>query len=179
MRNAMILFSSLLLGLQLLSSCEDKATDLPSVMSIHAIGKATAVPTQLRLPGIELEVSGNAFTMDFFDAPTAKRLGTVTDINVATETFEDGRMKGENYTLFTFEADNSTLLLHNFIDMTPISATALQAIIPADQTKYNVIAGTGRFAHASGGSTLLAFLDMTEFDIGKVGFDCHYRISFK
>lgn len=90
-----------------------------------------------------------------------------------------GHMKGENYTLFTFEADNSTLLLHNFIDMTPISATALQAIIPTDQTKYNVIGGTGRFANVSGGSTLLAILDMTEFDLGKVGFDCHYRISFK
>lgn len=179
MRNAMILFSTLILGLQLLSSCEDKAVDLPKVMSLHAVGTATATPTQLTLPGIELEVSGNAFTMDFYDAPTAKRLGSVTDINVATETFEDGSMKGENYTLFTFEADNSTLLLHNFIDMTPISATALQAIIPTEQTKYNVIGGTGRFADISGGSTLQAILDMTEFDLGKVGFDCHYRISFK
>ncbi len=150
MRNAMILFSTLILGLQLLSSCEDKAVDLPKVMSLHAVGTATA-----------------------------KRLGSVTDINVATETFEDGSMKGENYTLFTFEADNSTLLLHNFIDMTPISATDLQAIIPTEQTKYNVIGGTGRFADISGGSTLQAILDMTEFDLGKVGFDCHYRISFK
>lgn len=177
MRNAILIFSLLIGGLQFLISCEDKVADLPKVMTLHAVGTATATPTQITLPGLEIEVSGNAFTMDFYDAPTAKRLGTVTDINVATEAFEDGSMKGENYTIFTFEADNSTLLLHNFIDMTPISAIALQAVIPADKTKYNLIGGTGRFADVTGGSTLQAILDMTEFDLGIVGFDCTYRIS--
>lgn len=177
MRNAILICLTLMVSLQLFISCEDKAADIPQVMTLHAVGTATATPTQMTLPGLEIEVSGNAFTMDFYDAPTAKRLGSVTDISVATETFEDGRMKGENYTIFTFEADNSTLILHNFIDMTPISAIALQAVIPVDKTKYNLIGGTGKFAGVTGGSTLQAILDMTEFDLGKVGFDCTYRIS--
>ncbi len=175
---------SILILLAILSfgffACEDDnepSTEIPETMTLHAIGVATAQPGKTFIPGIDLEVEGNTFIMDFFDKNTGKKIGTATDINVAAETFDDGSMKGENYTIFTFDEDHSTLILHNFIDMTPIDPTTLKAIIPEEHTSYNLIGGTGRFAGISGGSTLDALLDMTDFAVGTVGFDCTYGIK--
>ncbi len=86
----------------------------------------------------------------------------------------DGSMNAENYTVFTFEDDNSTLLLHNFIEMTPIDQVTLHGVIPAAKAQYNVVGGTGRFA---GGATLDAILDMTQFAQGTIGFDCTCEVT--
>lgn len=149
----------------------------PKELTVQAVGTATGTPATALLPGVNIEVTGNAFTMDLFDKQTGELLGSVTDINVEAETFEDGSMKGENYTIFTFKEDESKIVLHNFIDMTPIDSTTLNGIIQSENTKDNVIGGTGRFADVSGGSTLNAILDMTNFAEGTVGFDCTYHIT--
>jgi len=179
--NTSKLLITLLFALSLgLVACDDEDDNRPAVpqeYTLQAVGVATATPVETTLEGIDLEVAGNAFVMDFFDKQTGKRLGTLTDINVAGETFEDGSMDAENYTVFTFEDDNSTLILHNFIKMTPIDQVTLRAVIPAAKTKYNVIGGTGRFAGATGGSTLDATLDMTQFAQGTIGFDCTYGVT--
>ena len=67
--------------------------------------------------------------------------------------------------------------MHNFIDMTPIDKVTLNGVIQPQNTKENVIAGTGKFAGVSGGSELNAILDMTKFAEGTVGFDCTYEIA--
>jgi len=162
-------------------SCEEDqdnpTPEIPETLTLHAVGVATGTPVKTQIEGIGLEVEGNAFVMDFYDKNTGERIGSLTDINVAAETFDDGSMKGENYSVFTFEEDNSTLVMHNFIDMTPIDNATLEATIQPENAEYNVIGGTGRFAGIKGGSTLDAILDMTEFANGTVGFDCVYGIN--
>ncbi len=183
MKTTKILFALLAvlsLGISGCDNDDDTATPVvPEKITLRAVGVATGTPIETTIEGVGIDVAGNAFTMDFYDEATGQRLGTVVDINVAAETFEDGSMKAENYTVFTFEEDNSTLVLHNFIDMTPIDEVTLKGVIQPGKAQYNVIGGTGRFADASGGSTLDAILDMAEFANGTIGFDCVYGVSFK
>ncbi|MBT34097.1 MAG: hypothetical protein CMO01_30915 [Thalassobius sp.] len=165
-----------------LISCDEKddnhlSPEAPKQLTLQAIGVATGIPISTVIEGVDIEVSGNAFTMDLFNKETGAHIGIVTDINVFAETFEDGSMQGENYTIFTFDEDNSTLVMHNFINMTPIDNTTLQAVIDTPKTESNVIGGTGKFAGELGGSTLNATLDMTEFAIGTIGFNCTYGIK--
>lgn len=162
------------------SSCEknlEQKTNTPTILSLQAIDLSTGMAVQKTLPGTDLEVSGNGFTMAFHDKTTGERLGYLMDINVASETLPDGSMKTENYTIFEFDADNSAIVLHNFIEMTPINPTTLEGKIPVDQTQYNLIAGTGKYAGVSGGSTLHAILDMSAFAEGTIGFNCIYDIQ--
>lgn len=181
--NTSKLFITLLFALSLgLVACDDEDDNTPAVpqeYTLQAVGVATGTPVETTLEGIDLEVAGNAFVMDFFDKQTGERLGSVADINVAAETFEDGSMDAENFTVFTFEDDNSTLILHNFIEMTPVDSVTLHGTIPTAKAKYNVIGGTGRFAGAAGGSTLDATLDMTQFAQGTIGFDCTYDVTIE
>ena len=104
-----------------------------------------AQPISTTIEGLDIEVEGSAFVIEFFDKKTGARLGTVKDIVVASEIFGDGSMKSENYTVLTFEEDNSTLVMHNFIDMFPGKGTELNTFIPLEHTASNVIGGTGRF----------------------------------
>ena len=95
--NDKLAFVSLIVTLIInLVGCSDNNTNqtyTPKELSVQAIGTATGIPTTEILPGTDIEVTGNAFTMDFFDKQTGEHLGTVTDINVKAETFEDGSMK--------------------------------------------------------------------------------------
>ena len=180
MKNTIALFALALSLILTFSSCDKNDEAVPKITdqyTLQAIGIATATPVETTIEGVGIKVAGNAFSMDLLDQKTGKHIGTVTDINVAAETFEDGSMKGENYTIFSFDEDNSTLVLHNFIDMTPLDSTTLKAIIQPENTKQNVIGGTGKFANATGGSTLNATLDMSEFSVGTIGFDCIYGIK--
>lgn len=180
MQNKLMLLLILTVSLTTLSSCEkeeDQVPTSPQRLLVQAVGVATGSPVQMSLPGTDLEVSGNAFTMNFFDPANGEKLGTLTDINVAAEAFPDGSMKGENFTIFEFSADNSSLVLHNFIDMTPLDETTLQGVIPVDKSTTNLIAGTGKYSGVSGGSTLHAILDMSAFAEGTVGFNCTYDMQ--
>ncbi len=176
-----MLYLALVTFLVVFTSCEkedEQGPSFPQQLTLQAVGIATGTPVQTSLPGTDLEVTGNAFSMNFYDPSNGEKLGTLTDINVAAETFPDGSMKGENFTIFEFEEDNSTLVLHNFIDMTPLDETTLEGVIPAEKTQSNLIAGTGKFSGASGGSSLQAILDMSAFAEGTIGFDCIYSIQF-
>ena len=182
MKNSIVIYFLIISFSYSLFSCDDyEENTTPKVeqFTLQAIGTATGLPVQTKIDGIDLEVTGNAFTMDFFNKQTGERIGSVTDINVTAETFDDGSMIGENYTVFTFDEDNSTLVLHNFIEMTPIDSVTMEAVIKKENTKTNLIGGTGRFANENGGSTLNAVLDMSEFAKGIVGFNCTYSISIK
>ena len=169
-----------------LISCNDDDGDhlppeeTPQALALNAVGTATAQPVQdFSIAGTSFQVTGNAFSMDFFDNSTGEKLGTLTDINVAAETFPDGSMKGENFTIFTFADDKGTLVMHNFIDMQPVDEATLSASIKLNDARTNVVGGTGIFEGAKGGSTLNATLDMTAFATGTVGFDCVYNITLK
>ncbi|UZR98063.1 hypothetical protein [Chondrinema litorale] len=182
MKHSFLMYILFFLFTTSLVSCDDNEDDnlspeKPKQFTLQAIGVATGIPIQTVIEGVDIEVSGNAFTMDLFNKETGTLIGSVTDINVFAETFEDGSMQGENYTIFTFDEDNSTLVMHNFIDMTPIDNTTLQAVIDAPKTESNVIGGTGKFNGELGGSTLNATLDMTEFANGTIGFNCTYGIK--
>ena len=156
---------------------ENVSEKVPGSLTLQAIGVATGIPVTEQLPGVNMEVTGNAFIMDFFDKKSGEKLGSLTDINVTADNFEDGSMNAENYTIFRFDKDNSALVLHNFIEMTPIDEVTLNGIIQPENTIYNVIGGTGKFAGIRGGSTLDAILDMTAFANGTIGFDCTYGIK--
>ncbi|RDY58648.1 hypothetical protein [Flagellimonas nanhaiensis] len=169
-----------------LISCSDDDGDYvpseknPQALSLNAVGIATAQPVQdFSIAGTGFQVTGNAFTMDFFDNSTGEKLGTLTDINVAAETFPDGSMKGENFTIFTFAKDKGTLVMHNLIDMRPVDEGTLSASIKLNDARTNLVGGTGIFEGSKGGSTLNAILDMTAFANGTVGFDCVYNITLK
>lgn len=180
MKNQFALIGLMLAIVWLSFGCKDDDDQIliPEHLTLQAIGVATGTPVTESLPGVGSEVTGNAFVMDFFDKETGERLGSVTDINVQAETFEDGSMQGENYTIFTFDDDSSTIVMHNIIDMTPVDSVTMNAIIATENTQYNVIGGTGKFADITGGSTLNATLDMSEFAVGTVGFDCTYGVNF-
>lgn len=152
---------------------------MPEMFSINARGVATGeMVTDYELPGTDLTVSGNAFTMNMHHPVTDEVIGTVIDINVAAQTFEDGSMFGENYTVFQFnDAQESTLVLHNLIDMIPAPPAHMNAFIRRANTTNNVVAGNGLYAGFQGGATLIATLDMSNFSENTVGFNCMYGFS--
>ncbi len=156
---------------------EDPATIL--MFSINAKGTVTGeVVENYELPGTNITVTGNAFEMPMFNPVTNETIGTVIDINVDAVTFEDGSMFGENYTVFLFEdAQHSTLVLHNLIDMIPAPPANMNAFIKRENTLDNVVSGTGVYSSFVGGSTLNASLDMSAFAENTVGFDCLYGFT--
>ncbi len=180
MKNPIILFKMTVLALFTLASCsdDDQIVPITDPFTLQSLGVATGVPITTTIEAINKEITGIAFTMDFFDGE-GQRLGSVTDINVSSEIFADGSMKGENYTIFNYDDDQSTLVLHNFIDMTPINEVTLQATVQPKHAQDNVVGGTGRFAGKTGGATLDAILDMTKFNEGTIGFDCVYKLEWK
>ncbi len=158
------------------TGCNDD-DDSKELLTLRAVGAVVGQPIETTIEGVGIKVSGNAFHLNLFDYQTGEFLGSVKDINVDTEVFDDGSMKGENYTIFTFSDDNSTLVLHNFIDMTPVNEVTLAAVIQPKNTISNIIGGTGRFAGVTGGSTLEATLDITGLALGSVAFDCTYGMT--
>lgn len=170
------------LAICLFTSCEKDAQQNPDTtqkLSLQALDISTGMPVQRTLPGTDVEISGNGFSMAFYDKATGTQLGYLMDINVASETFPDGSMEVENYTIFEFAADNSSLVLHNFIEMTPVDSTTLEGKIPVEKTQNNLISGTGKYADVNGGSTLNAILDMSAFAEGTIGFNCIYDLQIK
>jgi hypothetical protein len=149
------------------------------MFSINAKGTVTGKMVEnFKLPGTDLSVAGNAFEMTMYNPVTGESMGTVIDINVGAETFEDGSMFGENYTIFLFDdAQNSTLVLHNLIDMIPAPPANMNAFIKKENTTDNVVSGTGIYSGFAGGSTLNATLDMSAFAENTVGFDCLYGFT--
>ncbi|MHA7831676.1 MAG: hypothetical protein ACX93O_11300 [Flagellimonas sp.] len=157
----------------------DEGPGVPLMFNVNAKGTVTGeLVEDYLLPGTELKVSGNAFAMPIFNPATDESMGTVTDISVQAETFEDGSMFAENYTVFYFDDEQeSTLVLHNLIDMVPVPPTFMNAFIKKEHTVDNVVSGTGVFSDFSGGATLNASLDMKDFGENTVGFDCMYGFT--
>jgi len=190
MEKIVLKFIALTFSLMALISCNnddyngnmvDEGPSAPLMFSINAKGTAIGeLVENYPLPGTELKVSGNAFTMPMFNPVTGETMGTVIDINVNAETFEDGSMFAENYTLFFFEDEQeSILVLHNWIDMVPAPPTFMNAFIKKEHTLDNVVSGSGLFSDFTGGATLNASLDMKDFDKNTVGFDCLYGFTQK
>ena len=175
---ALLRLSIIFFLFSLIFSCEDSKDEVkPDVMAIKAIGTSTAAPITQFIQAIGLEVSGNTFEVDFYDTNNGNKLGRLQDIVVGSETFEDGSMTMENYTVFTFYDDNSTLVLHSIIDTTPLDATTMKATIAEENAMSNVVGGTGRYRNVRGGCQLDAILDVTLFGEGTVGFECYYDFT--
>ncbi|MBO0321909.1 hypothetical protein J0X14_06350 [Muricauda sp. CAU 1633] len=179
---------ALTFSLMALMSCSDddyngdvigEDPTIPLMFGINAKGTVTGKMVEnYELPGTDLTVSGNAFEMTMFNPATDEAIGTVIDINVDAQTFEDGSMFGENYTVFLFEdSQNSSLVLHNLIEMIPAPPANMNAFIKRENTLDNVVGGTGIYSSFVGGSTLNASLDMKDFAENKVGFDCLYGFT--
>jgi|GEM_PF-1469149 len=175
---ALLRLSIIFFLFSLLFSCEESEDGIkPDVMAIKAIGTSTAAPMTQFIQAIGQEVSGNTFEVDFYDTKNGNKLGKLQDIVVGAETFEDGSMTMENYTIFTFYEDNSTLVLYSIIDTTPLDATTMKATIAEENAMSNVVGGTGRYRNVRGGCKLDAILDVTLFGEGTVGFECYYDIT--
>jgi len=135
MRNIRIVL--VFLAVCLFTSCEQDTQEtqgLPQELSLQALDLLMVMSEQRTLSGTDFEVVGDSFTLAFFDKTTGERVGYLIDINAASGTFSVGSMKAENYAIFELEADNSTFVLHSFIEMTPINGSSgskqIQSLLP-------------------------------------------------
>ena len=175
-------FILLLLVLFIFACEKDEELTLPAPIDIpplSAVGTATGVPVDTVFPGLDIPVKGTGFTLDFTDDETGEKLGAVTDVNLTMTPRDDGSVLAENYTVFTFAEDGSTLILHFLIDMVPLSPTTMDVSANKDLVEYNVAGGTGRFSGVGGRAALQATLDVTEMAAGTIGFECIYDIRLE